>query len=67
MNDITLKIPSEVIMKILRRIPQRQLRELQGKIQREEVKSVPAGYLLKLAGIASIGGDAVKDTEEVWQ
>ncbi len=67
MNDITLKIPSEIIIKILRRIPRKQLRELQQKIQREEVRSVPAGDLLKLAGIASIGGDAVKDTEEVWQ
>jgi len=67
MNDITLKIPSELIMKILRRIPGNQLRELQEKIQGEKVRSVPAGNLLKLAGIASIGGDAVKDTEEVWQ
>ena len=67
MNDITLKIPSELIMKILRRIPRNQLKELQEKIQGEKVRSVPAGNLLKLAGIASIGGDAVKDTEEVWQ
>jgi hypothetical protein len=67
MKDIAIKLPSELIMEILRRIPRRQLEEIQKEIKKEDVKSVPAEHLLKLTGIASIGGDALKDTEKVWE
>jgi len=65
-QDIVFRLPLEIIMEILRRIPQRQLKELQNRFK-EDVKSVPAERLLKLTGIVSIGGDAVSDTERVWE
>ncbi|MDI6793132.1 MAG: hypothetical protein QME81_09735 [bacterium] len=51
---------------MLRRIPRRELEKIQKEIKTKEVKSVPAERLLRLTGIASIGGDAVKDTERMW-
>ncbi|MEK9149826.1 MAG: hypothetical protein AAB267_07255 [Candidatus Desantisbacteria bacterium] len=64
-QDIVFRLPSEIIMEILRRIPQRQLRRLQKELK-EEVTSVSAEHLLGLTGIASVGGDALFDTERVW-
>ncbi len=62
---ITLKLPSEVIMEILRRIPQKQWKGLQ-EGAKKELKSVSAEHLLGLTGIASVGGYALFDTERVW-
>ncbi|MCD6101155.1 MAG: hypothetical protein J7K33_11315 [Candidatus Marinimicrobia bacterium] len=65
MQEITLKLPIKVIMEILRRVPRKELEKLQRETR--EVKSVPASHLTKLVGIASIGGDALEDTERVWE
>ena len=65
MKEITLKLPTKVIMEILRRVPLKELEKL--RRVRREVKSVPASRLAKLVGIASIGGDALEDTERVWE
>lgn len=65
MKEITLKLLIKVLREILRRLPREELK----KIEREliEVKSIPASRLTKLAGIASIGGNAITDTESVWE
>jgi hypothetical protein len=44
----------------------RELAVLQKDSLRGAVKSAPATNLLKLNGIASIGGDTVEDTEKLW-
>lgn len=66
MKDVAVRLPSEVIIEILRRVPRWKLKKLQ-TVLKKEVKSVPAGQLLNLTGIASIGGDALSDTERVWE
>ncbi len=63
MEEITIKLPLELIKQILRRVPAKELE----KLRKKEIKSVPADYLLKLAGIVAIGGNAMEDTERVWE
>jgi len=64
MKEITIKLPIKVVEEILRRVPREEL----GKIERRKhtIKSVPVRKLTKLIGIASLGGDALKDTEKIW-
>ena len=66
MKNIVFKFPSRVITEMLRQIPKRELEKLQRESKREIV-SVPSAHLLKLTGITSIGGDALADTERVWE
>jgi len=67
MREITIRLPIQVIKEILRRVPPEELKNLQAGISPRKVKSVPAAALLKLDGITSIGGDAIEDTEKIWE
>lgn len=67
MKEITIRLPVRVIKEILGRVPREELKKLQAGISPRKVKSVPAGALLKLDGITSIGGDAIEDTEKIWE
>lgn len=67
MEEITIKLPLELIKQILRRVPPKELEKLRKKPRKREIKSVSADHLLKLAGIVAIGGNAMEDTERVWQ
>lgn len=67
MKEITIRLPIQVIKEILRRIPREELKNLKAGISPRKVKSVPAAALLKLDGITSIGGDAIEDTEKIWE
>ena len=67
MKEITIKLPIRVIKEILRHIPREELERLQKGVPKRKIKSVSADYLLKLDGITSIGGDAVEETERIWE
>jgi len=67
MKEITIRLPIRVIKEILDRVPREELKKLQAGIPTRKVKSVSADSLLKLDGIASIGGDAIEDTEKIWE
>ena len=67
MEEITIKLPLELIKQILRCVPAKELEKLRKGRQKKEIKSMPAAYLLDLAGIVDIGGNAMEDTERVWQ
>lgn len=67
MGEITIKVPLELIKEILRRVPHAELEKLQKRPRKRKINSVPADHLLKLTGIIAIGGNAMEDTEKVWQ
>lgn len=67
MKEITIKLPIQLIKEILRRVPSEELKNLQAGISPKKVKSAPAAALVKLDGITSIGGDAIEDTEKIWE
>jgi len=67
MAEITIELPLELIKEILRRVPSEELEKLQKRPPKREIKSVSADHLLRLAGIVAIGGNAMEDTEKVWQ
>jgi hypothetical protein len=67
MEEITIKLPLELIKQILRHVPAKELEKLRKGPRKKEIKSMPADYLLELAGIVAIGGNAMEDTERVWQ
>jgi len=67
MKEKTIRLPLSVIREILRHIPREEIERLQkGFFEKKEIMSVSADHLLRLTGIASIGRDAVEDTERIW-
>jgi len=66
-KQATIKLPIRLIKDILHCMPPKEAEKLLKAALKKEVKSVSAVHLVKLDGIASIGGDAVKDTEALWQ
>jgi len=67
MKQTTIKLPIRVIKEILHCMPRKEAEKLLKASVKKEVKSISAAHLGQLDGIASIGGDAVKDTEAAWQ
>lgn len=66
MKEKTVTLPIRIIKEIFRYVPPEDIERIQKEMKRKEVVSSPAGRLLKLKGIASIGGDALEDTERIW-
>lgn len=66
MPEITVRLPKHVVLDILKQIPKEELDEILPTLGKRNLKSLPAKDLLKLAGIVSIGGDALEDTERIW-
>ena len=79
MSEITLKVPRELLLGIIRCIPQKEVEELirEAKENRREPKSLreesPPRWksaslteLESLKGIFNLGGDAVADTEAIY-
>ena len=66
MKKKTVTLPIRVIKEILRYVPRDEIEKIQKGLTKMEIKSAPADHLLSLKGIASIGGDAVEDTERIW-
>ncbi len=66
---ITVQMPEDVLIEALRRLPEGRrraiLRQLMGL---EGLKPcwVPAAELGRLIGLVSLGGDAVQDTEALY-
>ena len=65
MKEITIRVPIWLIREMLRRVHLEELKKLQTGILPRKVKSVSADVLLRLDGIASIGGDAIENTEKI--
>lgn len=65
MEEVTIKLPLKVIRELLSYVPEKELENLRKK--KRKIKSVPMSHLRKLIDMVSIGGDALKDTEEVWE
>ena len=65
-KEKTIRLPLTVIREILRHIPREEIEKLQKGFMKKEPKSVSADHLLRLTAIATVGGDAVEDTERIW-
>ena len=62
------ELPSDKLVEVLdfvQFLKERQ-REQGGMASRIEVKAVPASHLKSLLGLISIGGDALEDTERLY-
>lgn len=64
---INIKLPKRVIKEILKFIPPEEIADIMKESKkREHIKGSSPKTLLALAGIMNIGGNALKDTEEIW-
>ncbi|MBN2012962.1 hypothetical protein JW960_26765 [candidate division KSB1 bacterium] len=69
MNEITLNIPKKMLFDILHKLPEHELEELlnEFKNENEQSKQTKSIEILEsLNGIISVGGDAVIDTEQLY-
>jgi hypothetical protein len=68
-TPITIQIPEEAIVEALRQLsPQRRRDILQQVSEEQEVKLVtfPVESLYKLTGIVEIGGDALTESDQIY-
>ena len=66
---IALQLPEDVLVEALRRLPEGRRRELLRRLMEAEAlkpRWVPAAELGRLIGLVSLGGDAVQDTEALY-
>ena len=64
-----LEVPESKLIEAFRRLPPRQRAELLNRLQalcELELKTVPASRLHALTGLVSLGGDALADTEAIY-
>jgi hypothetical protein len=70
MEELTVRFPKRVILELLRQIPKEQLEELiqesREKAQLKPIRVAPESLDI-LTGLSSVGGDAVQDTETVYE
>ncbi len=67
--SLEVELPEEKLIEAFRRLPAKQRLELLKKLQalaERELRSVPANTLYALTGIVSLGGDALADTEVIY-
>jgi len=66
---ITVQMPEDVLVEALRRLPEGRrraiLRQLMG-LEGLKPRWVPVAELGRLIGLVSLGGDAVQDTEALY-
>ena len=68
-NVIALQLPEDVLVEALRRLPEGRRRELLRRLMEAEAlkpRWVPAAELGRLIGLVSLGGNAVQDTEALY-
>jgi len=66
---ITVELPEELLLEALRKLPLERRRALVSKLEGElriQARSVPAAALDKLTGLISMGGDALEDSERLY-
>jgi len=66
---IPLEVPETKLVEAFRRLPPQRRAELLDKLRalREpELRTVPASRLYALTGLVSLGGDALVDTEAIY-
>ena len=66
MKEKTVTLPIRLIKEILRYVPPEEMESVQKGLIIKKIISAPAEHLLSPKGIASIGGDALEDTERIW-
>lgn len=67
--SLELELPEAKLIEAFRRLPPRRRAELLDRLQalREpELRTVPASRLYALTGLVSLGGDALTDTEAIY-
>jgi hypothetical protein len=68
-GKITIELPEEVLLDALRQLSpeqRRQLLEQLGEPSKIIVSSIPAAELRKWAGLISAGGDALAESEALY-
>ena len=68
-ETIVLELPEEVLLNALRQLSPDRRRWLFDESQKDaaiEVRLVPAEMLSELNGLVSIGGDALEDSEQLY-
>ncbi|MBU2578340.1 hypothetical protein KKA69_05970 [Patescibacteria group bacterium] len=68
-SKITLELPEELLVEALRRLSSKKRRELINKVEggtQIQAQGMPAMELDKLTGLISVGGDALEDSERLY-
>lgn len=68
-NVITLQMPEDVLLEALGRLPEGRRRALLRRLMESEAlkpRWVPVAELGRLIGLVSLGGDALQDTEALY-
>jgi len=66
---LELELPETKLVEAFRRLPPRRCAELLVRLQalgESELRTVPASRLYALTGLVSLGGNAVADTEAIY-
>jgi hypothetical protein len=67
--SLEVELPEEKLIEAFQRLPPKQRIELLKKLwllAEPELRTVPANTLYALTGLVSLGGDALTDTEAVY-
>lgn len=68
-NPITIQLPEEVLIEALQQLPPERRRQLLQQIedsQQKEVATLPIEALYQLTGIIEVGGDALEESEQIY-
>ena len=68
-TTITLELPDDVLLRALRRLPIPRRQELLRKLEEPVApmtRGVPAAELDRLTALIAIGGDALEDSERLY-
>ena len=68
-NPITIQLPEEVLIEALQRLSPERRRQLLQQVENEQESGpvpLPADVLKEITGIVNIGGDALEDSERLY-
>ncbi len=70
MEELTLKVPQKAIVELLNQLPPEELDDLIDEITgKKKIKlvTVEPESLQEFRNLISVGGDALKDTEDIYE
>ncbi len=70
MEELTLKVPKKVIIELLNQLPPKELDDLIDEVvgkKKIKLVTVEPESLDLIKNIIAVGGDALKDTEDIYE
>lgn len=68
-TPITIQIPEEALVEALQQLPPERRRQIIQQVEdkpRRKIVAVPADVLLPLTGTIAVGGDALIESEQIY-